>query len=69
MVGVWRQGAFYEGLKKEYADLGILFCAMDTAVTEHEELVREHFMNKGVPPQDNKFSALHGAVWSGGSFL
>jgi Fe-S cluster assembly protein SufB len=42
---------------------------MDTAVTEHEDLVREYFMNKCVPPQDNKFSALHGAVWSGGSFL
>ena len=55
---------FYEGLKKEYADLGIIFCAMDTAVTEHEDLVREYFMNKCVPPQDNKFSALHGAVWS-----
>ena len=26
-------------------------------------------MTKCVPPQDNKFSALHGAVWSGGSFL
>src|SRR6185503_18110342 len=52
VVGVWRQEPFYEGLKKEYADLG-----------------REYFMNKCVPPQDNKFSALHGAVWSGGSFL
>ena len=69
VVGVWRQEPFYEGLKKEYADLGIIFCAMDTAVTEHEDLVREYFMNKCVPPQDNKFSALHGAVWSGGSFL
>src|ERR671914_676376 len=36
---------------------------------EREHLVREHFINKCVPPQDNKFSALHGAVWSGGSFL
>jgi len=26
-------------------------------------------MNKCVPPQDNKFSALHGAIWSGGSFV
>src|ERR1700709_665903 len=68
VVGVWRQEPFYEGLKQEYADMGILFCAMDTAVTEHEDIVREHFMNKCVPPQDNKFSALHGAVWSGGSF-
>src|SRR5438094_188919 len=29
----------------------------------------EIFMNKCVPPQDNKFSALHGAIWSGGSFV
>src|ERR671916_710595 len=69
VVGVWRQEPFYEGLKEEYAKQGIVFMAMDTAVKEHEDLVREHFMNKCVPPQDNKFSALHGAVWSGGSFL
>ena len=69
VVGVWRQEPFYEGLKQEYADQGIIFCAMDTAVIEHEDIVREYFMNKCVPPQDNKFSALHGAVWSGGSFL
>jgi Fe-S cluster assembly protein SufB len=69
VVGVWRQEPVYEGLKQEYADLGILFCSMDTAVQEYPELVEQYFMNKCVPPQDNKFSALHGAVWSGGSFL
>src|SRR5919109_1441476 len=69
VVGVWRQEPFYEGLKQEYADKGIIFCSMDTAVQEYQDLVREHFMKKCVPPQDNKFSALHGAVWSGGSFL
>ncbi len=69
VVGVWRQEPVYEGLKKEYADLGILFCSMDTAVTEYPDLVQKYFMNKCVPPQDNKFSALHGAIWSGGSFL
>ena len=69
VVGVWRQEPFYEGLKKEYADKGIVFCAMDTAVKEYPDLVQQYFMNKCVPPQDNKFSALHGAVWSGGSFL
>jgi Fe-S cluster assembly protein SufB len=69
VVGVWRQEPVYEGLKQEYADLGILFCSMDTAITEYPELVQEYFMKKCVPPQDNKFSALHGAVWSGGSFL
>ena len=69
VVGVWRQEPVYEGLKKEYADLGIIFCSMDTAVTEYPDLVEPYFMSKCVPPQDNKFSALHGAVWSGGSFL
>jgi Fe-S cluster assembly protein SufB len=69
VVGVWRQEPVYEGLKKEFADMGILFCSMDTAITEYPELVEPYFMTKCVPPQDNKFSALHGAIWSGGSFL
>jgi Fe-S cluster assembly protein SufB len=69
VVGTWRQEPVYESLKKEYSDLGIIFTSMDTAVTEHEDLVREYFMTRCVPAGDNKFSALHGAVWSGGSFL
>ena len=41
VVGVWRQEPVYEGLKEEYAKQGILFCSMDTAITEYPELVRE----------------------------
>ena len=41
---------------------------MESALREHEDLVRSHFM-KLVPPSDHKFAALHGAVWSGGSFV
>jgi Fe-S cluster assembly protein SufB len=69
VVGVWRQEPVYEGLKEEYRKKGILFCSMDTAVTEYPDIVKQYFMNKCVPPQDNKFSALHGAIWSGGSFV
>ncbi|HEX4035725.1 MAG TPA: Fe-S cluster assembly protein SufB [Solirubrobacteraceae bacterium] len=69
VVGVWRQEPVYEGLKEEYSKLGILFCSMDTAVREYPDLVQKYFMRKCVPPQDNKFSALHGAVWSGGAFV
>src|SRR3954453_762404 len=69
VVGVWRQEPVYEGLKEEYAKQGILFCSMDTAVTKYPDLVQQYFMTKCVPAQDNKFSALHGAVWSGGSFV
>src|SRR6058998_1793977 len=53
VVGVWRQEPVYEGLKEEYAKLGILFCSMDTAISEYPELVQRYFMNKCVPPQDN----------------
>ncbi|MBA2579387.1 MAG: Fe-S cluster assembly protein SufB [Thermoleophilaceae bacterium] len=69
VVGIWRQEPVYEGLKEEYRKLGIIFCSMDTAITEYPDLVEPYFMTKCVPPQDNKFSALHGAVWSGGAFL
>jgi Fe-S cluster assembly protein SufB len=69
VIGVWRQEPVYEGLKEEYAKLGILFCSMDTAVTDYPELVQKYFMKKCVPPSDNKFAALHGAVWSGGAFV
>src|SRR3954464_7000684 len=61
VVGVWRQEPVYEGLKEEYAKQGILFFSIDPAVTEFPDLVKQDFINKGVPPQDNKFSALHGA--------
>ena len=59
----------YQNMQEQWENKGVIFCDMDEAVQEHEELVREYFMSKCVPPSDNKFAALHGAVWSGGSFL
>ena len=41
---------------------------MDDAVQQHPDLVRKYFM-QCVPNTDHKFAALHGAVWSGGTFL
>ena len=44
-------------------------CALNTTLTgPYADMVKEHFM-KCVPPTDHKFAALHGAVWSGGSFV
>ena len=34
----------------------------------YADMIRKHFM-KLVKPNDHKFAALHGAVWSGGSFV
>ncbi len=69
VVAVYDSEPIYEGLKEEYSKLGILFTSMDTAVKEYPDIVKKHFMTNCVPPTDNKFAALHGAVWSGGSFM
>ncbi len=61
------EGVYYK-LQKQWEDKGVIMTDMDTAVQKYPELVRRYFM-KCVPPADNKFSALHGAVWSGGSFV
>lgn len=58
----------YHNLKKEWEDLGVIFLDMDDAVHQHPDLVKQYFM-KCVPNTDHKFAALHGAVWSGGTFL
>ena len=41
---------------------------MDSALREHEELVKQYF-GTIIPQNDNKFAALNSAVWSGGSFI
>ena len=62
-------GVVYHRLKESLAKKGVVFENMDTAVASHPHLVREHFMQKCVPPTDHIFAALHGAVWSGGTFI
>ncbi len=57
----------YSNIKKELSDLGIIFCDIDTAIREYPDLVRK-YIGTVVPPEDNKFSALNTAVFSGGSF-
>jgi Fe-S cluster assembly protein SufB len=58
----------YHSLKAKWEDLGVIFLDMDDAVHEHPKMVQEYFM-KCIPSNDHKFAALHGAVWSGGTFL
>jgi len=58
----------YHNLRKDLADQGVLFLDTDSALKEHPEIFKKYFA-KIIPPEDNKFSALNSAVWSGGSFL
>lgn len=59
----------YHNLKEELRKKGVIFEDMDIAVKKYPDLVKEHFMNKCVSPNLHKFAALHGAVWSGGTFI
>ena len=59
----------YHNVKEEVAAQGVIYTDMESALTgPYADMVKEHFM-KCVPPTDHKFAALHGAVWSGGSFV
>ncbi len=58
----------YHSIIKDLEDKGVLFMDMDAALREHPEIVKEYFATI-VPVEDNKFSALNTAVWSGGSFI
>lgn len=58
----------YHSIQDNLIKQGVVYTDMETALREYEDLVKEHFMQL-VPPKDHKFAALHGAVWSGGSFV
>lgn len=59
----------YHNVRKEVEEQGVIYTDMESALNgEYADMVKEHFM-KLVPPTDHKFAALHGAVWSGGSFV
>ncbi|MDR1590233.1 MAG: Fe-S cluster assembly protein SufB [Oscillospiraceae bacterium] len=59
----------YHSIKREVAEQGVVYTDMESALKgEHADTVRRHFM-KLLPPSEHKFMALHGAVWSGGSFV
>lgn len=59
----------YHNVKDEVAAQGVVYTDMESALKgEYADMVHEYFM-KLVTPHDHKFAALHGAVWSGGSFV
>ena len=59
----------YHNVREEVAAQGVVYTDMESALKgEYADMVKKYFM-KLVRPNDHKFAALHGAVWSGGSFV
>ena len=62
-------GPIYRDVSEDFAAKGVIFTDLQTAVREHPELVQKHFMTTVVKPEDNKFTALHAALWDTGAFI
>ena len=58
----------YQSMIKELEDKGVIFCSMDEALQKHPDIFKKYF-NTLIPYNDNKYAALNGAVWSGGTFI
>ncbi|MGH2448540.1 MAG: Fe-S cluster assembly protein SufD [Chloroflexota bacterium] len=69
LISHQNSGTVDRRLAEDLAGQGVIFTDLDTAVQQHPELVRKYFMTEAVTPDYNKFTALNGAFWSGGTFL
>src|SRR5574344_770068 len=59
----------YHNVRDEVAKQGVVYTDFESALKgPYADMIQEHFMHL-VTPKDHKFAALHGAVWSGGSFV
>jgi Fe-S cluster assembly protein SufD len=56
-------------LEPSVAARGVLFGDLSTMALEHPEMVRAHLFQRAVNPATDKFSALHAACWTSGTFL
>ena len=58
----------YHHGRDEIQEKGVIFLSTDEALKEYPDLFKEYFNNL-VKYDENKYTALNGALWSGGSFI
>ena len=58
----------YHNMIKELEDKNVIFLDTDSALKEYPDIFKKYF-GKLVHNNENKFTALNGAVWSGGTFI
>jgi len=62
-------GMVYHRLQKIYKKQGVIFENMDVALKKYPNMIKKYFMTNCVPVGDHKFTMLHAAAWSGGTFI
>ena len=58
----------YHSMIQELEEKGVIFCSTDDALKNHPDIFKKYF-NHLVKYDENKYTALNGAVWSGGTFI
>jgi len=58
----------YHSIQEHLEKQGVIFLSIEEGLKQYPDLFREYF-GTVIPIEDNKFAALNGAVWSGGSFV
>jgi Fe-S cluster assembly protein SufB len=68
-IGVqYESEAIYHNMLSYLQEKNVIFLDTDSALKQYPELFKKYF-NKIVDYDENKFTALNGAVWSGGAFI
>lgn len=68
-IGVQYQSeVIYHNMLKELEEKKVIFTSIEEGFKKYPDIVNKYF-NKIVKPEENKFTALNGAVFSGGSFI
>lgn len=69
MIIQGRTTTLYEQMPVELSEQGVIFTDIFTALREHGDLVKEYFMTKAVPVEEDRLTAFHAAMMNGGVFL
>ena len=68
-IGVqYESEVIYHNMLSEVEEKNVIFTSIEVAMKKYPELVKKYF-GKIVSNNENKFAALNGAVFSGGSFI
>jgi len=64
----YESNVVYHSLKQRWEKKGVIFEDFDIAIKKYPEIIKKYFM-KCIASNDHKFAAMHGAFFSGGTFL
>ncbi len=66
---VWNGQPLGAQLSEQCQRQGVVFGSLPDLLSDHGELIRKHLLQRAVNPHFDKFSALHTAFFSSGTFL